>query len=734
MSNFRRRFNVFGFVIVLAVGLGLFIQFNNFNEIQVKQTQMITSLSRDAVVCEISSKLMERAQVITIAADYIAAKEWSDDELTEYLTMLANKNTSFSMTYLGKPNNVLINGSGWIPPETFDLKLRPWYIKALVKNQLVFSEVFTNAAREELIITISKPVYTSSGEFIGVMAGDVSVENITAIVKDKMVSNDEYSFIIDGNGNKLAHPHFEYGYPSSIKNIDEISGGANGKMHRDEKGITRITIGDREGYLAYQSIENTDWIIGSFVSINKYMESEIQYFRIFIITLILTVLVFCILILLEKRYFLNPIMSFDDDIQRINIEKDITFRIPELQNDPFIVLRKSINTVLNKAQEYFSSLEAYEEELIANNNELEASLQQLAAAEKELCSQNEQLKRSREELEYLSYHDQLTGLYNRRFLVEAIEKLDIKDNYPLALVMADVNGLKLINDSFGHTKGDELLIKTSEVIKRGCRENDIVARAGGDEFVMLLPKTDAVEAEKIVSRIKADCSRERVASIEPSVSFGWEVKLHELDDINVVYKKAEDYLYKRKLFEGPSMRGKAISAIISTLHEKNKREEMHSIRVSALCEKVGKALGLSEAEIQELKTAGLLHDIGKIAINENILNKAGKLNEEEKEEINNHPEIGHRILCSVNDMSDIAEYVLSHHERWDGRGYPRGLKGEEIPIQARILAIADAYDAITSERSYRSALPAEFAIKELRNNKGTQFDPELVEIFIECIG
>ena len=192
-------------------------------------------------------------------------------------------------------------------------------------------------------------------------------------------------------------------------------------------------------------------------------------------------------------------------------------------------------------------------------------------------------------------------------------------------------------------------------------------------------------------------------------------------------------MYKKKLFESPSMRGKTINAIISTLHEKNKREEQHSHRVSALCKSMGKAIGLPEGEIEELKTVGLLHDIGKIAIEENILNKPGKLTDDEWEEIKRHPEIGYRILSTVNDMSEMAEYVLAHHERWDGRGYPKGLKGEEIPFQSRIIAIADAYDAMTSERSYRSALSEEIAIEELQKNAGIQFDPELIRIFIEKV-
>ena len=336
-------------------------------------------------------------------------------------------------------------------------------------------------------------------------------------------------------------------------------------------------------------------------------------------------------------------------------------------------------------------------------------------------------------LEYISYHDQLTELYNRRFFEEELKRMDVPRNYPLTIVMADVNGLKLVNDSFGHNFGDELLKKVGSIITGGCRADDVIARLGGDEFVVLLPKTDSYEAEQIINRMKNKAMEERIGSVSISVSFGWETKEAPEELISEVLKKAEDYMYKEKLFESPSMRGKTINAILSTLHEKNKREEQHSHRVSAICVELGRALGMVEGELKELRTVGLLHDIGKIAIEENILNKPGKLDEHEWEEIKRHPEIGYRILSTVNDMAEMAEYVLAHHERWDGTGYPKGLRGEEIPLVSRIIAIADTFDAITSSRSYRNAASREYAIKELMDHRGTQFEPMLVELFVQNV-
>lgn len=342
-------------------------------------------------------------------------------------------------------------------------------------------------------------------------------------------------------------------------------------------------------------------------------------------------------------------------------------------------------------------------------------------------------KKKEEENLYLSYHDVLTGLYNRRFYEEEIKKLDTERNLPISIIVGDVNGLKLVNDAFGHDKGDELLKKTAATIKNACRTTDLVARWGGDEFVILLPKTKTEEVEKIVKKIKELFLNEHVNALSVSISFGWDTKRKIDEDILKVLKSAEDYMYKHKIIENEGLRGNIINTVIKTLHEKNPREEQHSQRVSEICQNIGKALGFSEIEVSRLKVVGLLHDIGKIAIEEGILNKPGKLTEQERDEIKRHPDIGYRILSASYEMLELADCILAHHERWDGKGYPKGLKEGAIPRVARIIAIADSYDAMTSERSYRKALSEEVALFEIQNNAGTQFDPEIARIFAEKV-
>ncbi|MHB1316043.1 MAG: HD domain-containing phosphohydrolase [Christensenellales bacterium] len=340
-------------------------------------------------------------------------------------------------------------------------------------------------------------------------------------------------------------------------------------------------------------------------------------------------------------------------------------------------------------------------------------------------------KEKQRRIEYLSYHDQLTGLYNRTFFEEEIKRLDVKRNIPLSFVYADVNGLKIINDAFGHENGDKLIQKVADVFKKECRADDIIARTGGDEFVILLPKTDAEYVEKIVKRIKEKITQIKINDIFVSVSLGWETK-RDVNQLSLeVLKSAENYMYQKKILNRSNNRNGIIKAILTVLFQKCPREEAHSRRVSMFCERIGKAFKLSADDIKELGTAGELHDIGKISVDEAILNNDRDLNEMEWHQIKQHPETGYRLLGATSEFFNIAEYVFAHHERWDGKGYPKGLKGESIHWKARVIAVADAYDAMTCERSYRKSMSNEEAIEEIRRNSGTQFDPEIARVFIE---
>jgi putative nucleotidyltransferase with HDIG domain len=260
-----------------------------------------------------------------------------------------------------------------------------------------------------------------------------------------------------------------------------------------------------------------------------------------------------------------------------------------------------------------------------------------------------------------------------------------------------------------------------------------MARVSGSEFAIVSPRMNLEKNNELLQVLRKAIAEESIENIHLSISGGYAIKTDASENIADTYKRAKDRLNKENLIDKTSMASRTIDIIMNSLFEKNSREMMHSKRVSQLCEFIARHMHLDETEINKIKIAGLMHDIGKIGINDQILNKSGKLTLDEWNDVRSHSEVGYRILSSANEFSEIAEYILSHHERWDGTGYPQGLKGEEIHVYARIIAVADSFDAMTSERTYRTAMTIREAIEEIRKNAGTQFDPTISEVFVQAL-
>ena len=338
-----------------------------------------------------------------------------------------------------------------------------------------------------------------------------------------------------------------------------------------------------------------------------------------------------------------------------------------------------------------------------------------------------------QEIKFLSYHDALTGLYNRRGMEKAMEQLDRPEYLPITIIMGDVNGLKITNDVFGHEAGDALLQNVARLLRAACGERAILSRWGGDEFVVLLTGTGVRTGEEMIGKIRAEHISIQKSDLYLSISLGCAGKTEEGEDLRATLKAAEEYMYHQKLLAGKSYRNAIINTLLATLYEESNETEAHSKRLEEFCLPVGQELRLSTKEMDELSLLALLHDVGKVSISSDILRKPGALTPEEWVEMKRHPEIGYRIAQATPELFGVSELILAHHERWDGMGYPRGLKGEEIPLTCRILALADAFDAMTSDRVYRRAMGEAEALSEIARNAGSQFDPQIAHLFVQAM-
>jgi diguanylate cyclase (GGDEF)-like protein/putative nucleotidyltransferase with HDIG domain len=348
-------------------------------------------------------------------------------------------------------------------------------------------------------------------------------------------------------------------------------------------------------------------------------------------------------------------------------------------------------------------------------------------------------KKAEEEINFLAYHDHLTNVNNRRFFEDEFVRMNAEANFPLAIITGDLNGLKLINDSIGHAAGDQAIRLFADAIREQLRICDVLSRIGGDEFGIILPKYSDEEAKAMVSRmqsiirIKLNDSKSAQTQIELSATFGYSVQSFIGQTLDSLMNEAETFMYRRKFYDDTSKHSHVIDAIMNMLFEKSVREQQHSLRVSMLSSAIAEAMHLDETTVAKVKAAGALHDIGKIGIDERILNKTDSLTDIEWNLMKQHPIRSARILATIDAYLDIVPFVKSHHERYDGLGYPAGLSSTQIPLEARIISVADAYDAMTKSRPYRAPINKDAAAEELLRCAGSHFDPHIVEVFIQSV-
>jgi len=343
-------------------------------------------------------------------------------------------------------------------------------------------------------------------------------------------------------------------------------------------------------------------------------------------------------------------------------------------------------------------------------------------------------KQLENKLRHLGMHDHLTQAYNRAFFEEQLKALHQESNFPLVITTCDIDGLKLVNDTLGHAAGDLLLQTAVQTIRQQLRASDILARVGGDELAIISPRTSEAEVRRLSLSIRKAVAdyNELHPELPLSISLGYAFA-ETITPLHQLFEAADNSMYREKLHRQQSTRSAVVQTLMRALEARDYITEGHGDRMQSLVVSLAMRLGLAERSIVDLKLLAQFHDIGKVGVSDNILFKPGKLTPEEQTEMRRHCEIGNRIAQASPDLLPIADWILKHHEWWNGNGYPLGLKGEDIPLECRILSIADAYDAMTNDRPYRKALSPQQAASELIRGAGSQFDPRLVKEFLSLI-
>lgn len=567
---------------------------------------------------------------------------------------------------------------------TFDCTTRPWYIGAVEKQgDIYWSTPYLDKDGTSIVLSASKAVFDEEGELVAVISMDILSSDFTEQVLNFTLDDTYNSFIINNEGTYIFTEKDLIG--TTIENQELLS------FVQSESRFYELGF---KTYTKAQNIESGWYIVHSYSTdyINQDMvglTKEVVIYASLILGFTL------ILVFVTLNHYIEPLIALTKHFKKLRDTQDLSIQLPTYERN--------------------------------HNNEIGMLYKSVSNMQRAIVD-------SINKVEYLIYHDTLTKINNRSYFEFQLQELDNEEHLPLSVAMIDVNGLKHINDTFGHEAGDELLKEASRILLQETRGHDIVSRWGGDEFVILLPQTDTEQARIVVNRILEMAKNTPFTYGEISLAIGIATKENPEDQFEEKFKLAEEIMYQEKNNVMSSVRSETINTIINTLFEKSPETERHSERVSNLSTLIAIEMGLPENKINDIRIMGNIHDIGKIIIDTSILEKIDKLTDEEFDTIKSHSVIGSRILSSTNKYTRLVPGVLHHHERIDGTGYPDQLKGEEIPLESRIICVADAFDAMISKRPYKKhVMTQKQACDELIRCSGSQFDSNIVDIFCKKV-
>ncbi|MGX9366327.1 sensor domain-containing diguanylate cyclase/phosphohydrolase [Desulfoplanes sp. PS50] len=349
------------------------------------------------------------------------------------------------------------------------------------------------------------------------------------------------------------------------------------------------------------------------------------------------------------------------------------------------------------------------------------------------------IRRQREaQLRYLSFHDQLTGLYNRTYFENEMTRLQKSRDFPISIICCDVDGLKLINDTLGHHHGDLLLQTCAQTLQTCLRDSDILTRVGGDEFVALLPRTGPADGKAIVERINKGVAAYRTSHPEKPpvhISVGLATAMDANAFLEETFKKADDQMYHRKQRSKDTIRSRLVTYFMDRLNQLHALSQKRIQWIENICADMGRKAGLTAYQIAKLTVLVRVHDLGMISAPKYVVRSSlnQPLSKEDWDILRHHTYKGQSIALTCRDLEDVADLIFLHHEQWDGKGYPLGRSGEDIPIECRIMDIVKSFDNLTNPHLTGNALSKNKALEEIRKSSGSRFDPLLVQLFLQIL-
>lgn len=698
------------------------------------------------------------------------------------------------------------------------------YFKKALHGEKSYSNPMRNEADDSMIIAFAVPV-ENQGEITGVLVGIENASILSRISNGISYGETGYSYILDQEGNILAHPDFHMHFKKLEEYINDYQSDAlefRNNMISGEKGYGKYGLADGTVMVAgYAPIEKTNWSIAVAADEKELMSVVKSLYR-----WITVASIFCILLGLVFAFKFGRTISLPINLitayYRKTAEGDFSHRLDSTwtgRKDElgalalgYNMINFNIAQIVNKLAQseqklrqitdnmtdlisqidekarliyispsYFTVTGWEEEDLLGmyvfdlcHPDDLEHSLKifkesiatgQTGRTELRFKTKQgtykwmefvgkpfynyegkptgglitardiEDRKKAEMEMHYMAEHDELTKLYNRSYFERKILETDEQNIVPTAVLVCDVDGLKLVNDTLGHSAGDQLLLTSARLFFDNCPPEAVVARIGGDEFAVLLPGYNNEQFNHLFDYLRK--AIKEFNNIEPdmpiSISMGYAIKTSPQERLLEVMKKAEETMYREKLMHSRSNRSAIVEVVMRALEARDYITEGHADRLQEIVTAIAESINMHEHQINDLCLFARFHDIGKVGVPDHILFKPDRLTTEEFEEMKKHSEIGYRIAQSSPDLIHIADWILKHHEWWNGKGYPLGLKGGEIPLECRILSIADAFDAMSNDRPYRKARKIEEIKLELRKCAGIQFDPILIEYFLTIL-